>query len=118
MSELYYDRGFLNVRVDAPKKVRATDGVTAITFTIVEGPAFRIGTLKTRGVDAATEKEVLAKVTTKPAQVFARGKLEKDVEAIRAMLRERGKRNTRVESETDLDRKKAVVDVTLAISGA
>lgn len=113
----YYDRGFMTVRIDTPKKARGADGVTAISFKIVEGPVFRIGALKAKGVDAATEKDVLSKFTSKPGEVFSRAKVVKDLDAIRALLKDRGKPNATVEPETDLDPKKGIVDITVGISG-
>lgn len=113
----YYDRGFMTVRIDTPKKVRGADGVTAITFKIVEGPIFRIGTVKAKGVDAATEKDVLSKFTSKPGEVFSREKVVRDLGAIRKLLEERGKPNATCDPETALDPKKGTVDLVLAISG-
>lgn len=117
VSAFYYDRGFLTVKVDTPKKTRAADGATAIAFPIVEGAVFKIGKLVAKGGDAGVEKDVMAKVKTKPGAIFSRSKLVTDLEAIRAMLKERGKPSATVEPETELDPKKGVVDITLRISG-
>lgn len=118
VNAFYYDRGFLTVKVDTPKKTRAADGATAIAFPIVEGSVFKIGKLVAKGGDAGLEKDAMAKVKSKPGEIFSRSKIVTDLEAIRALLKERGKASATVEPETDLDPKKSVVDITLRISGS
>jgi len=119
VNAFYYDRGYLTVKVDTPKKTRAADGTTAVAFPIVEGQVFKIGKLVAKGGgDAQLEKDVLAKLKTKPGEIFSRSKIVTDIEAVRALLKERGKASATVEPETDLDPKKAVVDITLRIRGS
>ncbi|MBS2011894.1 MAG: hypothetical protein JST00_03315 [Deltaproteobacteria bacterium] len=117
VTEFYYDRGFVNVRLETPQKVRAADGVAAITFKVEEGPVFRIGTLKVKGVDAATTKEILSRLKVKSGEIFSRKKMVADLEALRAMLEERGKKSATVEPETQADPRKSVLDVVIVITG-
>ncbi len=114
VNAFYYDNGFLNVRVEDPKRTRATDGTTAVTFAITEGPIFKIGSIKVSNVDQATEKDVLASLKVKPGEVFNRQKVMADLASAKAMLGLRGRAVT-IEPETELDPKTGTVKITLAV---
>jgi outer membrane protein insertion porin family len=115
VNTFYYDRGYMLVKIDTPKRTRAADGTTAIAFTITEGPIFKIGKISFAKVDAATEKDLLANMKTKPGEVFNRAKLKADLEAIETRARQRGK-TVNVEPRTNIDAKKGIVDLVLDVS--
>lgn len=117
VSAFYYDLGYLNVKVDTPKRARAADGTTAITFAVTEGPVFKIGSIKMSKADPQTEKEFLAAITFKSGQVFSRSKVVADLEAFRARTRQRGK-PLDLEPQTELDPKRNVVDLDFVVSPA
>lgn len=114
VAAFYYDFGFMNVKVEQPKRNRAPDGTTAISVKITEGPVFRIGKLNAKGVDAATEKEVLAGLKVKSGEVFSRRKLMADLVDLESRSRAKGKPLS-AEPETKLDAKTGIVDITLAV---
>lgn len=111
----YYDRGFLTVKIDEPKRTRAADGTTAIKFAITEGPVFKIGTLRIKKVDTTTEKTLLAAMQSKPGDVFNRSKVIADLETIRSRAGKNGNPVT-AEPQTELDAKKGIVDIVIVLS--
>ena len=115
VSAFYFDNGFLNVKVATPARDRAKDGTVRVSFKITEGPVFKIGKIRASKVGGDLEKEILAKVTTKPGEVFRRSKLKSDLDAVRAMFQARGEK-VDVDPSTELDPKRAVVDIDLVVT--
>lgn len=114
VASFYYDNGHVNVVVQEPKRTRAADGTTAVSFVIAEGPVFKIGKLSVSKADPATEKEILAGLKVKSGEVFNRSKLKADLEAIATRTREKGKPLS-AEPETKLDPKAGLIDINLAM---
>lgn len=114
VASFYFDRGFINVKVEEPKRTRAADGTTTIALKITEGPVFRIGKLSVSKVDAATQKEVLAGLKVKSGEVFNRSKLKADLEDLESRSRQKGKPLS-AEPETKIDPKAGLIDITLAV---
>lgn len=114
ISVFYYDRGFINVKVEEPKRTRGADGNTALAIKITEGNVFRIGKLSVSKVDAATEKEILGGLKVKSGEVFNRSKLKADLEDLETRSRQKGKPLS-AEPETKVDAKAGVIDITLAV---
>lgn len=114
VAAFYYDNGFINVKVEEPKRTRAADGTTALSFAVTEGAMFRVGKLSVSKVDAATEKEILAALKVKSGEVFNRSKLKADLEALEARTRQKGKPLS-AEPVTKVDAKAAVIDIDLAV---
>jgi len=113
-SSFYYENGYMAVRIDTPKRERAADGTVALTYPITEGPIFRIGKIKVTKVDTATEKQILADLTIKSGEIFRRSELIADLHALTEKSRNNGRKLT-AEPETELDAKRGVVDLTLAM---
>lgn len=117
VNAFYYDRGYLMVKVEAPKRTRAADGTTTITFTITEGMAFKIGSIRVSKADPQTEKDFLGRLKFKSGEVFSRAKVVADLEAFRARTRQSGK-PLDIEPQTELDPKKGTVDLDFVVSPA
>lgn len=117
VNAFYYDRGYLNVKVATPKRTRAADGTTAITFPITEGPIFKIGSVRVSKADPQMEKDFLTHLKFKSGEVFSRAKVVADLEAFRARSRQSGK-PVEIEPRTDLDPKKGIVDLDFVLSPA
>lgn len=115
INAFYYENGFMNVQVATPVRDRAKDGTVRVSFKITEGPVFKIGKIRATKAGAALEKEMLAKVTTKPGEVFRRSKLQADLAAVRAMFEARGEK-VDVDPSTELDPKKGLVDIDLVLT--
>ncbi len=121
---LYYDRGYLNVQVLAPR-VELTPDRTQIdvTIPIKEGPRFRIGRMRVIEQDVdGKEIEPLGgrrlvrdKVSAQPGEWFSRSKLSEGIEGITRHYRDAGFAKVDVSPETELDAQKHAVDVTVVI---
>lgn len=114
LAAFYYDSGFVNVKIEEPKRTRAADGTTALAFAVTEGPVFRVGKLSVSKVDGTTEKEILSNLSVKSGEIFNRSKLKADLEALEARSRQSG-RPLSAEPTTKVDAKARLIDVDLAI---
>ena len=114
ISALYYDRGFVAVRVDSEASA-VVDGGMALTFMIEEGDAFSIGTMHATKLGAPVEKELLDKaVRSRPKQVFSRSKVVEDIERVKAFFTAKNQ-SVEVMPLTQVDEKKKTVDLTFQI---
>jgi outer membrane protein insertion porin family len=114
VAAFYYDAGFVNVKVEEPKRTKAADGTTAIAFRITEGPVFRVGKLSVSRVDPATQKDILANLKVKRGEIFNRSKLKADLADIESRTQKSGKPLS-AEPETKVDAKAGLIDITLAV---
>jgi outer membrane protein insertion porin family len=100
--QLYNDHGYIQARVDSTdvavdrEKARVT-----ITFTIVEGPQFRVGTIKLAGVTLLPEPEVQRQLTLKSGDVFSRSKLRESIRNIENLYSTIGRASVDVGPKTD-----------------
>lgn len=116
VTALYYDRGFVQVRVDTEAS-DVVDGGMALTFTVDEGDVHTIGTMHATGRGAPFEKELLDKVVrSRPKQVFSRAVIVQDIERVKAFF---AAKNQAVEVTplTEVDAKKKTIDLTFKIDG-
>jgi outer membrane protein insertion porin family len=79
----YNDFGYTQARVESTdvaidrEKARVT-----ITITVVEGPQFKVGEVKTTGVTLLPEREVERQIRLKPGDVFSVGKVRDSTQGI------------------------------------
>src|SRR5690606_15718866 len=112
VQSLYFDRGMINVRIERAAGEPDKDGLTSLAFTIEEGDAFKIGSMKLGKLAAADEKALLAKLKTKPKQVFSRSRLLEDVKTLTETFDARGQK-VEVVPRTDVDATSKTLSVTL-----
>ena len=100
--QLYNDHGYIQARVESTdvavdrEKARVT-----ITFTIVEGPQFKVGTLNLAGVTLLPEPEVQRQLTLKSGDVFSRSKLRESIRNIENLYSTIGRASVDVVPKTD-----------------
>ena len=114
VSGLYFDRGLLEVRIDEPKKDAASDGAVTITISITEGEVYKVGTVKLGKLGEKLDKELQAKMKTKPKQVFDRSVLLADVEKIKETFKAKNQK-VEVLPRTELDAKTHTVNLQLDV---
>jgi outer membrane protein insertion porin family len=124
LNALYYDKGYLAVRIDSPRVMLSTDreGIE-ITIPIEEGPRFRIRTMQVVERDAdgreieplGGRRHLREMVRAKPGDYFNRAELVKDLGAIQTMYRDAGYANVEAPPATELDPDKEEVDIRVTI---
>ncbi len=117
LSALYYDRGFVQVRVDPEVDLQSitADGGVAMAFTIDEGDVYSIGSMHATKLGEPFEKELLSKViSARPKQVFSRSAIVKDIESVKAFFAAK-KQDVQVNPLTEIDAKKKTIDLTFQI---
>jgi outer membrane protein insertion porin family len=106
LSSYYYDHGYINVAIEAPKP---SGGAAPATFAITEGDQFRIGKVSVTGVPDADAKKYLAMVTAKKGDVFSRSAVQQGIIKIQEAVQ------AQVEPITNIDPKKKTIDLELKV---
>ncbi|MDP3234647.1 MAG: outer membrane protein assembly factor BamA [Myxococcales bacterium] len=79
----YYDRGFINVRVDKPVVSLSPDKRNiSITLRVEEGEPYTIGKLDFSGDLIISKDEFKSRMTSKEGEIFNRSLLARDIQAI------------------------------------
>jgi outer membrane protein insertion porin family len=103
----YYDHGYVNVKIDSP---RASGEAAPATFTITEGPQFKLGKIEVKGVSADDAKKYRAMVKAKTGDVFSRSVLADAIQKIQEAAK------AVVTPLTDVKVDKKIIDLTIDIS--
>ncbi|MEM9192829.1 MAG: outer membrane protein assembly factor BamA [Myxococcota bacterium] len=121
---LYYDRGYLAVRVGTPRIELTPDRrFIDVTIPIEEGPRFRIGRLRVAELDDDGEeieplggrRTVREMVQTNPGEWFSRSEIAESLLAVTRHYRDEGFALVEVVPNTDLDMNERRVNVVVAI---
>jgi outer membrane protein insertion porin family len=121
---LYYDRGYLNVQVAAPRIELTPDRQQIdITIPVIEGPRFKIGRLRVIEYgETGSEIEPLGgrrvvreKIDANPGDWFSRTKLSEGIEDITRHYRDESFAKAEVTPETELELENKLVHVTVSI---
>jgi outer membrane protein insertion porin family len=112
LTQLYYDRGMIQVDVTAERGARGKDAAVPVAFTISEGDVFKLGKLRvSMPSDRAREKTFAAMLRVKPGSVFSRSALVADLERMRGAIS-----GGLVEPETNIDLKAKTIGVTIVVT--
>lgn len=114
LTELYYDRGYPNVRVPSPAV--SGPGRATITFTIEEGDRFKLSGVTIKGADAKLAKRYLRLAAIKKGDVFSRNAIRDAANRVRDAARQDGQQNAEVLPTTTVDTKAKTIGITLEIS--
>lgn len=118
LTELYYDRGYLNVRLEEPRRDVAADGGVTLTWAITEGDTFTIDKIRFSGEPAEKlQNELTAVVKTRPKTVFSRAALLADIARVRELFAKRGK-TIEVTPMTKTDQKRKTIEVEMELRDA
>ena len=79
LTAFYYDNGFLEVQVDQPQIVSATDRAM---IGIDEGPLYRVGSIAIEGQLRYLRREVKSQLTMRSGQPFRGSTLQRNVLAL------------------------------------
>ncbi|HYX92513.1 MAG TPA: outer membrane protein assembly factor BamA, partial [Myxococcaceae bacterium] len=112
----YYDRGFVNVKVEKPLVTISPDKRDIfIAIHIEEGEQYRIGQLDFSG-DLLTPKERLAsRMSSKEGALFNRSELGKDIQAITELYADQGYAYANINPLTRVNADARTIDLTFDI---
>ncbi len=109
----YYDRGFINVKVDKPVVTISADKKDIyVSIKVEEGEQYRIGKLDFSG-DLLESKESLARLmVSSEGELFNRSKLSKDILALTDVFYDQGYAYANINPVTQVDAEKKTIDLT------
>ncbi|MFH1129745.1 MAG: outer membrane protein assembly factor BamA [Pseudomonadota bacterium] len=113
---LYYDEGFINVKVADPRVVLSPDKQHMyITIQVNEGEKYWLGEMNIEGDLLWPKDELLKQLTVKKGQLFSRTRLHKDVMALTDRYKDKGYAYANVMPLTNIDTTKRIVDLSFKI---
>ncbi|UCD52198.1 MAG: BamA/TamA family outer membrane protein [Phycisphaerales bacterium] len=90
LREFYYDHGYLDYKIEAETEFAADQGAVYVTFTIDEGPVYRIGSIVISGNERFTQDELRAPMEIMEGEVYLRPVADRDVRGLVGLYREIG----------------------------
>lgn len=113
---LYNDYGYIQARVESTDiKVDRERALVTVTFTVVEGPQFRVGEVKTVGLTLLPEQEVLRQAKFKSGDLFSRSAIRDSVKNIENLYSAIGRASADVAPKTEQVTGQQVFNVTFDI---
>lgn len=112
----YFDRGFINVRVDKPIVTLSPDKrYITISIRVEEGESYKIGKIDFSG-DLLVSKEILHKLmTSKENETFNRSLLAKDIQAITDVYYDSGHAYANITPVTAVNAEAKIIDLTFDV---
>ncbi|MHB8420395.1 MAG: outer membrane protein assembly factor BamA [Myxococcales bacterium] len=113
---VYYDRGFINVRVAKPTvELSADKRYIYVSIRIDEGEQYRLGTLDFSGDLVDTKPAMLRKLSMKSGELFSRTKLLKDRSAIDSLYQDQGYAYANITPRTAVHQETRLVDLAFDV---
>jgi outer membrane protein insertion porin family len=113
VTALYYDRGYINVKLSEPQVLLSADKrYLYVTIHVREGKRYKLGKLDIKGDLLWPKKELMAELRTKTGEFFSRSKLGKDVQRLTNRYKNRGYAYANITPLTSIDANKRIVDLT------
>ena len=110
---VYYDRGFINARVDKPHVSISPDKRhISISLHVEEGDPFTIGKIDFSGDMLLSKEEMAPKMTAKVNDIFSRTALAKDIQTVTDLFYDRGYAYANIVPVTAIDPAKRTIDIT------
>jgi len=116
ITALYYDKGFINVKLSRPQVVLSPDKqYMYIAIHVAEGEQYTIGKLDIRGDLLWPKDELLGLLSVQPGEMFNRSRLGKDIIKLNDRYKDRGFAYVNITPLTSIDGDKRIVDLTLDV---
>jgi len=124
LQALYYDYGYLTVELGEPRIELTPDRrYVDITFSIHEGPRFRVGRVKAMEVDnqgneidpLPGRKKLRESIDLNPGDWFSRSVIARDILDITRWYRDRGYAYAVITPQTELHMETRIVDVVVSV---
>ncbi len=112
----YFDRGFINIRVDKPVvSLSADKRFISITIRVEEGETYRVGKLDFSG-DLLVGKDVLRlRMSSKETETFNRSLLARDIQAITDIYYDSGYAYANITPVTAVNAEEKTIDLTFDV---
>ena len=117
LQSAYYDRGFVNVKVEKPMVTLSPDKRHIyISVQIDEGEQFTVGGIDFKGELLFSKEQLHAKMTSKKGDIFNRSLLlGRDIQAVTDLYYDEGYAYTNVVPLTQIDATAKTIDLTFDI---
>ncbi|MBW2732156.1 MAG: outer membrane protein assembly factor BamA [Deltaproteobacteria bacterium] len=116
ITALYYDRGFINVKLSEPQVGLSADKrYMYITIHIREGKRYKLGKLGVKGDTLWPKQELLKSLKSQQGELFNRTRLGRDVMGLTNRYKNKGYAYANITPLTSIDANKRVVDLTFDI---
>jgi outer membrane protein insertion porin family len=113
----YYDKGFLEVKVDEPIVKISKDGKSIyITFRIYEGPQYKVESVNISGDLLKPKKDMLKLVKTKSGKYYSSSVVRTDIMVLTDLYSDQGYAYVDVSPITRLNKKNRTVKIDYDIS--
>ncbi len=113
LQAVYYDRGFINVRVAKPTvELSADKRYIYISIRIDEGEQYKLGKLDFSGDLALAKDDLFKKLTIKSGELFSRTKLLRDRSTLDAIYQDEGYAYANITPLTAVHQDVRTVDLT------
>ncbi len=103
LADQYYNRGYIQVKINEPKVDLVDDRYLRIRIEIDEGEQFRVGSVDIQGDLLRDKEELLNQFKLNEGDVFSRKQLRKDVLALNDLYADHGYAYVNVSPLTDVD---------------
>ncbi|MBI2377376.1 MAG: outer membrane protein assembly factor BamA [Deltaproteobacteria bacterium] len=116
ISSQYYDRGYINVKIDPPDVEISPDKKDLfITIRVEEGEQFSVGRVDFDGDILTTKDELFELAKTSSGAIFNRSQLGQDLLALKTRYEDDGYAYANITPATNIDAKKRTIDITFEI---
>ncbi|MBI4815915.1 MAG: outer membrane protein assembly factor BamA [Deltaproteobacteria bacterium] len=116
ISSHYYDRGYINVKIDPPDVEISPDKKDLyITIRIDEGEQFSVGRLDFEGDLLETKASFFDLIKTSSGAIFNRSQLGQDLLSLKTRYEDDGFAYANITPATNIDPKKKTIDITFEI---
>ncbi len=113
---VYYDRGFINIKVEKPVVTLSADKrFIFITVKVEEGETYRIGRLDFSGDLLATREEMKARMASHEAQTFNRSLLGRDIQSLSDIYYDQGYAYANITPVTSVNADARTIDLTFDV---
>ena len=113
---VYYDEGYINVRVDKPVLTLSPDKrFIFITLKVAEGELYNIGKLDFAGELVVPREELRKRMGTQEKERFNRSRLAQDIQAITDAFYDQGYAYANVTPVTAVNAASRLVDITFDV---
>jgi outer membrane protein insertion porin family len=116
LQALYFDDGYIQVKIDKPKITISEDGKSIyIDITIQEGEQFKVGEIDFRGDILTTPEDLRKRLSLKKGKIYSTSVMQRDILRITDVYADKGYAFVDIAPLTSVDPEKREVHLTFDI---